>query len=69
MDFEIINSLLVIFVFIISQLSVMGVKKTQNNEEDFYKNILNLTEKIEDNERNIEQIKERLNRISERLEK
>jgi len=69
MDFEIINSLLVIFVFIISQLSVMGVKKTQNNEEDFYKNILNLTEKIEDNERNIEQIKERLKRISERLEK
>ena len=69
MDFEIINSLLVIFVFIISQLSVMGVKKTQNNEEDFYKNILNLTEKIEDNERNIEQITKEIKRISERLER
>ena len=67
MDFEIINSLLVIFVFIISQLSVMGVKKTQNNEEDFYKNIVNLSEKIEDNEREIERISNEVKQISERL--
>jgi peptidoglycan hydrolase CwlO-like protein len=60
MDFEIINSLLVIFVFIISQLSVMGVKKTQNNEEDFYKNIVKLSEKIEENERKIKELSERI---------
>ncbi len=69
MDFEIINSLLVIFVFIISQLSVMGVRRTQNNEDDFYKNIVNLSEKIEDNERDIKQVKDEIRQLSERLEK
>ena len=69
MDFEIINSLLVIFVFIISQLSVMGVKKTQSNEEDFYKNIVNLSEKIEDNEREIERISKEVKELSDRIEK
>ncbi len=60
MDFEIINSLLVIFVFIISQLSVMGVKKTQKDEEGFYKNIIKLSEKIEENERKIKELSERI---------
>ena len=69
MDFEIINSLLVIFVFIISQLSVMGVRRTQNNEDNFYKNIVNLSEKIEDNERDIKQVKDEIRQLSERLEK
>lgn len=69
MDFEIINSLLVIFVFIISQLSVMGVRRTQNNEDDFYKNIVNLSEKIEDNERDIKQVKDEIRQLSERIEK
>ena len=56
MDFEIINSLLVIFVFIATQYSSTGKKKIETKKDEILASII---EKQEEHEQRIKELEQR----------